>query len=258
MNRKFRLLPAIAIIIGLVILPQITSIIAIPLPKTEYEGDVACVVDNEFEKFGKQPAIDIMSLNNKVSSSQIELYLNGTPILDHSHGYRIIINWNGLINWGWISNWTHINWDLTIPPSSNITLCFAGGISGFGVTNGSYNRICNSSGIPIFTERNNNSVSIVGNSIIFPFNQTLITTPKNPVDILVLTTYNTTRLEIDENNITTLLAITWMDSMKDNFIINLFTLMTLDNKIDFAVFMTMLVFLGVSQVIYLKKKKMVR
>ncbi len=255
MNRKYRLLSVIAIIIGLVILPQITSIIAPHLPKTECEGDVACIVDNEFEKMGKQPSIDIMSFNNKVSSSQIELYLNGTPILDHSHGYRIIINWNGHLNRGWIGNWTHIYWDFVIPPSSNITLCFAGGISGFGVTNGSYNRICNSSGIPIFTEMNNDSVSIVGNSIIFPFNQTLITTSKNPYDILVLTTYNTTRLEINEDNTTTLLAITWMDSMKDHFIINLFTLVTLDNKINFAVFMTTLVFIGVSQVIYLKRRR---
>lgn len=221
------------------------------------EGDVAYIVNDVYQihsQNNEQPSVDIMSLNNNITSSQIELNLYGTPILDPSHGYRILINWNGVLNWSHIWHMEHQNWNLAVPSTANITLCFAGGISGFGISNGSYTRLCNSSGVPIFTELKNNTVSQVGNSIVFPYNQTLITTPSKPIDVLVITTYNSTKSDTSGTT-TSVSNITWMDSTENSYIINFYKLATPHVKINLLVFIGMLGLIGASQVIYLKRRK---
>jgi hypothetical protein len=255
--RKYRFV-SILIIFGLILASQFSFVFSFggdySFPIIVYENDVACIINNEFEKRDQQPVVDIWSLNNNITMSQLELRLFGIPILDHSHGYRIIINWNGLINWSYILNRSNINWDYAVSPTSNVTFCYAGGISGNGISNGSYTQLYNSTGNSVFTEFNNDNVIVDSNTIIFPFNQTLITTPSNPVNVLVLTTYNTTKSEISGET-TTFLDVIWMDSIPDNYIINLFTLVTLDQRIDAIIFTSTLILLGALQAIYLKKRK---
>ncbi len=224
-------------------------------PISDCREDLAYIINDEYQKRDKQPSIDIMSLNNNITSSQIELNLYGTPRLDPFHGYRILINWNGVLNWSHIWFMEHQDWNLAVPSTSNITLCFAGGLSGFGISNGSYTRLCNSSGTPIFTESKDNTVSLVGNSIVFPFNQTLITTSSKPVDVLVVTTYNITTSEISGNT-TLFLNETWLDSNDGNsYVANLYKVASPLAKIDLIVFIGILGLIGAIQAIYLKRRK---
>lgn len=257
MIRKYRFV-SILIIFGLILTSQISFVISFggncSFPIIVYENDVVCIINNEFEKRDQQPVVDIRSLNNNITMSQIELRLFGVPILDPSHGYRIIINWNGLINWSYLMNWPTVYWDYAFSPTSNVTLCYAGGISGNSISNGSYTQLYNSTGNSVFTEFNNDNVIVDNDTIIFPFNQTLITTPLNPVTVLVFTTYNTTKSEISGDT-TTFLDVIWMDSIPNGYIINLFTLITLDQRIDAIIFTSALVFLGAFQVVYLKKRE---
>ncbi len=245
-------------IFGLILTSQIFFVISYggnnSFPIIVYENDVACIINNEFEEYGQQPVVDIWSLNNNISTSQIELRLFGVPMLDSTHGYRIIINWNGYINWSYIYHWPYPNWDKAVSPTSNVTLCFAGGISGNGISNGSYTQLYNSIGNSVFSEFNNDNVFVDNNTIIFPFNQTLITTPLNPVDVLVFTTYSTTIPEISGET-TTFLDVVWMDSIPDNYIINLFSLQTLFVRIDAIIFASTLILLGAFQIINLRRRK---
>ncbi len=259
MKKEYRLLQ-ILIIIALLLTSQILSVISyghdFTFPFYDYsEGDVAYIINDEYQGINNtQPSIDIKSLNNNITSSQIELNLYGIPILDPSHGYRILINWNGVLNLNYIYILEIQNWNLAVPSTANITLCFAGGLSGFGISNGSYTRLCNSSGTPILTESRNNTVSLVGNSLVFPFNQTLITTPSKPVDVLVVTTYNSTTSEISGTS-TSVINKTWIDSTEDKYILDLYNMVTAQIKINLVIFIGIIGIIVTSQVIYLKRRK---
>ncbi len=262
MNRKYRLLPLIIIITGLITSSQVACGGAFLV--TANTTRVICVVNNEFEGWTNHSAIALKVFSNNVTSSEIKLSFYGTPILNQSYGYRIVIAWSGLINLDNLSNWPgNFYWEKSVFPNSNFTQCYAGGVSGFGVVNGSYSEFYNSSGGLIFSEVNNNSVILDGNSLIFPVNQTLVgSTPFNRSIqlndynyLLAFANFNTTRTETFANGTTSISNVTLMDELPVFLISNiLFHLLTLDSRIDIVVFISLIGLVGASQVIFIKRR----
>ncbi len=263
MNRKNRLLLLIIVFTGLLTSSQVTFGGA--FLETANAAHVACIVNNEFEGYTNHSAIALKVFSNNVTSSQIKLSFYGTPILNRSYGYRIVIAWSETINFSSICNWpNYFYWEKTVYPKSNFTQCYAGGVSGFGVVNGSYSEFYNRSGSLIFSEANNNSVILDGNSLIFPVNQTLVgttplngSTPLNPdQQFLAFATYNATRTETFANGTTSISNVTLMSDLPAFRIGNvLFHLFTLDNRINIVVFIGIIGLVGASQVIFVKRRK---
>ena len=257
MNIKVKLIP-ILIITYILTSTQITPVNALysgyHFNNPEYDGDVAQIVNNEFVDYGNQSSIDTKVINNDQNLTEIQLYLYGTPILDNNHGYRILICWNDkfeyehlIFYWG-----EHVNFDLAIPSQSNFTVCTAGGIKGLSITNGSYTALYDSTGSLVFSETNNNSVSIKDNSLIFPVDQSQITTADYPFNMLVVTTFNTTSYD---NTTSSFNNVTWMDSIPNEYIIHLFSLVSQDTNVDFIIYLGTIIMIGISRIIYVSKRK---
>ncbi|MGC9780500.1 MAG: hypothetical protein HZR80_14735 [Candidatus Heimdallarchaeota archaeon] len=270
MNRKNRLLLLIIVFTGLLTSSQVTFGGAFQV--TANTSHVAFVVDNKYEGVTNHSAIALKVFSNNVTSSQIKLSFYGTPILNQSYGYRIVIAWSEMnniirsemINIISIARWPdYFNWEKSVYPKSNFTQCYAGGVSGFGVVNGSYSEFYNSSGSLIFSEANNNSVILDGNSLIFPVNQTFVnktpingSTPLNPDhQFLAFATYNTTRTETFANGTTIISNVTLMDALPDYYISYMYHIITHDSRINIVIFIGLIGLVGASQVIYLKRRR---
>lgn len=196
---------------------------------TGYQGDVCRVVNNVFDEtqYYNQSSIDIISLTTYPASSQIILSFVGEPVIDPSHGYRVIIDWNERLHIWLINSWPNVTWERIIGSKSSFTVCYAGGVSGFGVANGSYSEFYNSSGGLLFSELHNNSIIIEENSIIFSTNQTFVpTSPFNPYNetlgyhicnVVIFANYNTTVTETHTNG-TTISNVVWMDALPNKIL----------------------------------------
>jgi len=191
---------------------------------TDYQSDIFRVVNNVLDETQEynQSSIDIVSLSTNVTSSQLILSFVGVPVIDQFHGYRVIIDWNKQLHIWLINAWPNVTWERIIGPKSSFTVCYAGGVSGFGVANGSYSEFYDSSGGLLFAELHNNSIALDGNSIIFTVNQTYVpTSPFNPYNetlgfhinnIVIFTNYNTTLTESYTNG-NSISNVVWMDAL---------------------------------------------
>ncbi len=226
LNRKNSLVLISIIIIGLFIGSKANFVRSLLI--TDYQGDVSRVVNNKFDvtlQDNQQPSIDITNLTTYPASLEIILSFVGEPVIDPSHGYRVIIDWNKRLDIWLINPWPNVTWEKIITSKSNFTVCYAGGVNDFGVANGSYSEFYNSSGSLLFSELNNNSIIMDEKSIIFNVNQTFApTTPLNPFNetlsfttynAIIFTNYNTTETQ---NNGTTTLNVVWMDAIPGSFI----------------------------------------
>ena len=264
LNRKNSLALISIIIIGLFIGSKANFVRSLLI--TGYQGDVCRVVNNVFDEtqYYNQSSIDIISLTTYPASSQIILSFFGEPVIDPSHGYRVIIDWNRELKVWLMERWPDVIWEVIVAPKSNFTVCYAGGVSGFGVVNGSYSKFYNSTGSLLLSELNNNTISLDEKSIIFNVNQTFApTTPLNPFNetlsfttynAIIFTNYNTTETQ---NNGTTTLNVVWMDSLPQSIIIeDLFSLATtLNSNLGSMVVGSVIGLVGVCQVVYLKRRK---
>ena len=139
MNRKNSLALIIFIIIfGLLFCSKTDFIRAYHI--TDYQVDVFRVVNNEFDKSQainqhNQSSIDFVGLTTNSTSSQIILSFVGEPVIDPFHGYRIIIDWYKELPKWLLEYWPNVTWEQLITPKSNFTVCYAGGVSGFDITN---------------------------------------------------------------------------------------------------------------------------
>lgn len=264
MIRKFRvLLPLIIIVTGFITNSQIN--LGQAFLDTSWEGSCICIINDEFVSNSTIPPIDLKSFSNNATSSEIKLEFFGTPILNNSsYGYRIVITWSGTINFSSIRHWPdRFNWEKSVYPEQSFTQCYAGGASGFGVVNGSYSEFYDSSGNLIFSETKNNSVLLQNDTLIFPVNQSLVgSTPPNgntPLDsknqFLAFTTFNTTKTETFANGTTTIMNATWIDSISWYFMVNMFQLITLENRFRIGIFISIFGLIGASQVIFSKRKR---
>lgn len=209
-----------------------------------------------------------MSLETNATSSQIILGLVGEPVIDQFHGYRVIIDWNKPLLMWLIDFWPNVTWENTITPKSNFTICYAGGVSGYDIVNGSYSEFYNKSGSLLYSEVNNNTVVTNNNSIIFTVNQTLVpNTLLNPhnstlgfttFNAIVFTNYNTTITETITNGSPTISSVIWMDALPDNvFVGNLFIMGSLPNSnvgINSLIIISTFVMTVTSYLLYEKRK----
>lgn len=219
---------------------------------------VACIVNNKFEGYTNYSAIALKEISSNITSSQIKLSFFGIPNLNSSHGYRIVISWNEPFNINGIAHWPdYFNWEQAVYPKSNFTQCYAGGVSGFGVVNGSYSEFYNDQGNLICSEINNNSVIIDGNSLVFIVNQSIIgLTPLNPDNqFLAFSNYNTTRTALCTNMPVSISNITLMDALPAYLIDFMYHLITNEESIDFIIFISIIGLVGASQVLKLRKRK---
>ncbi len=265
LKRKNSLTLISIIIIGLVIGSK-ANFVRSPLI-TDYQEDVCRVVNNKLDQIQQynQPSIDITNLTTNLVSSQIILRFVEEPVIDPSHGYRVIIDWNRELRLGLMDNvWPNVTWEKIIAPKSNFTVCYAGGVSGFGVVNGSYSEFYNSSGSLLLSELNNNSIISDENAIIFNVNQTFApTTPLNPFnETLSFTTYNAivfTNYNTTENSAsgTTTLNVVWMDALPGKIIYeNLFHFVSYASaNPGIVVIASTIGLVGVCQAVYLKRRK---
>ena len=235
---------------------------------TDYQEDIARIVNNELDitQQYNQSSIDITSLTSNSTSSQVILSFVGEPVIDPNHGYRIIIDWNKQLHTWLIESWFNVTWEKTIAPKSNFTVCYAGGVSGFGVVNGSYSEFYNSSGSLLFSEVNNNSIIVNENSIIFNANQSLIPNARfstfnetqgfTTYNVLIVTTYNTTETYTNTNGTSTISNVIWMDLLPESIIGRLFNLYTLcTSNPGIIIIASTIGFVGACQVMPLMKRK---
>lgn len=196
---------------------------------TDYQVDIFRVVNNVLDETQEynQSSIDIISLSTNVTASQIILSFVGEPVIDQFHGYRVIIDWNERLHIWLINSWPNVTWERIIGSKSSFTVCYAGGVSGFGVANGSYSEFYDSSGGLLFSELHNNSIIVDDNSIIFSANQTFVpTSPFNPYNetlgyhicnVVIFTNYNTTVTETHTNGSTSS-NVVWMDALPNKIL----------------------------------------
>lgn len=196
---------------------------------TDYQVDIYRVVNNVVDEtqLYNQSSIDITNLTTDPASSQIILSFFGEPVIDQFHGYRVIIDWNKELHIWLINSWPNVTWERIIAPKSSFTVCYAGGVSGLGVVNGSYSEFYSSSGGLLFSELHNNSIIVEGNSIIFSANQTFVpTSPFNPYNetlgyhicnVVIFANYNTTLTETHTYGSTTS-NVVWMDALPNKIL----------------------------------------
>ncbi|MDY6898556.1 MAG: hypothetical protein SWZ49_10840, partial [Cyanobacteriota bacterium] len=125
-------------------------------------------MNDEFDKSQainqhNQSSIDFISLTTNSTSSQIILSFVGEPVIDPYHGYRVIIDWDKELRYWLIEKWPNVTWEKVITTNLNFTVCYAGGVSGLGIANGSYSEFYNSSGSLLYSEVNNNTVVAANN-----------------------------------------------------------------------------------------------
>ncbi|HUT82001.1 MAG TPA: hypothetical protein VMZ29_12435 [Candidatus Bathyarchaeia archaeon] len=224
----------LALLMGILTTTQIitgSALKASPFPWSDHLNDVQRIFQGELScDYFDQPSIDIDTISSSPTFLQIELSLCTTPVIDANHGYRIIIGWTTEINGSYICDWEkYMHWEETIRPLANYTVCVAGGISMFGVTNGSLTVLNNSANDPIFYEMNNNTVTVDANNLIFQVNHTAVVAPVNPVGALIFTTYNVTTYN---ESSATFETVTYADSLSTWYLGNLFDMYTLDTKIN--------------------------
>lgn len=268
LNRKSSLaLISLIIIIGQFFCSEIEFVNAYHI--TDYLEDVFRVVNDEFDKSQainqhNQSSIDFISLTTNSTSSQIILSFVGEPVIDPYHGYRVIIDWDKELRYWLIEKWPNVTWEKVITTNLNFTVCYAGGVSGLGIANGSYSEFYNSSGSLLYSEVNNNTVVAANNSIIFSVNQTLIPNAqlntRDPslgiitYNAIIFTNYNTTETTA---NSTTITNVVWMDSLPEAIIVEqLFMLATLDTiSLRLTAAASTIALLGVCKVIFIKRRR---
>jgi len=247
----------LTLLVGIIVTTQIVNCGARletdPFPWSDDLQDVRRIVQNNISiDYYEQSSIDIDTISSSTDLLQIKLSLVNTPILDSNHGYRILIAWTGVINQSYICDWEHyMHWEETIKPMSNYTVCVAGGISMFGVTNGSLSVFNNSLNEPIHTEIHNNTVTIVDTTLVFLVNHTSVVNPSEPNYALVVTTYNETTYNESSATFETL---TYIDSLSSDYLRNLFKEASMDTKINAIIVVGLFSFVGVIIVIRRKRK----
>ncbi|MHA1307259.1 MAG: hypothetical protein ACTSO7_17695 [Candidatus Heimdallarchaeota archaeon] len=158
-------------------------------------GYVSQIINNQHITFDYEdlPAIDTIQLDNKPSSSQLTLKLKGQPNLSSRYVYRIMIGWTDVISRSPVNQWPDPDWDGIIRPKTNVTICVAGGAKWSHVTNGSASAYYDSQGSLIFSEMQNNTVSIINNdTLVFPVTSSYLENPILTYNYLTYTHYNAT------------------------------------------------------------------
>ncbi|MHA1308989.1 MAG: hypothetical protein ACTSO7_17495, partial [Candidatus Heimdallarchaeota archaeon] len=134
------------------------------------------------------------------------------------------------------------------PPKSNFTVCIAGGKSWFGISNGSYSAFYDSTETLVFSEQNNNSVSIFeNNTLIFPINETYIEHPNTYTSAQVFTSYNAT--------INSTTSDFYIDAMPFDMLLNMFTMFTPGTGYTTFYSFLLVIFSGITITIHVKRKK---
>jgi len=252
--RKSKKIPLVFFIITIIMLFQsyfIVEISAHSFPIQEYndKGQVNRVINNELDPdIYFIPAINIVRLSNNVAESQLELKLYGPVNISSRFEYRILLCWNEGIYATYLWQWPDIDWYNAIPPKSNFTACIAGGTSWFGLTNGSYSAFYDNEDTLIFSEQNNNSVSIFEeNTLIFPINETYINNPQFVYDYQIFAAYNAT--------INPSISDFYIDAMPYMMILNAFTVYKtgIGYTTLYSIFIVLLS--GISITTYVKRKK---
>ncbi len=252
--RKTKNILLVSLILSIIILFQSycineISAFTFPVQLGDDKGTVHRVINDKIANdIYLKPEINIVKLTNNEAESQIELKLYGSVNISSRYEYRILIGWKEELYNSYINNWTNFQWSKVIPPESNFTVCVAGGANWSGLTNGSYSAFYNSNDDLVFTEQNNNSVSIFeNNTLIFPITETYLENPNEYTEVLVFTSYNAT--------INSSVSDFYIDAIPYTLIINMFSMYT-----PFAGYTTFYTFLfvlfsGISIATYVKKKK---
>ncbi|MBN1329920.1 MAG: hypothetical protein JXA54_10640 [Candidatus Heimdallarchaeota archaeon] len=246
-----------ALLIGILTTTQIISGSAWkarPFPWSDQLNDVQRIFQGELSfDFFDEPSVDIDTISSSPTFLQIELSLSTTPVIDTDHGYRIIIGWTTEINGSYICDWeNYMHWEETIRPLANYTVCVAGGISMFGVTNGSLTVLNNSVNDPTFYELQNNTVTIDDKSLIFQVNHTAVADPVNPVGALIVTTYNVTTYNATSATFET---ITYADSLSSYYLGGIFGHHVQDTGMNIIVVISMSSLACLIQAILIKRRK---
>jgi len=169
--------------------------------------------DSYVDQVEEVPQIDIQSFSHVVLTGRIVLRLRQPPIVNSSYEYRMLVCWDKIINLDPIEHWPDPDWDNVIPPATNFTICVAGGISWFGVTNGSYSAYYNSEGVLVFNESKSNSVLFVGNDLQYVIKQDFITDRYFADTVQIFTSYNATNTLIDSSG-----TEMYLDAMRHNLV----------------------------------------
>ncbi|MHA1435507.1 MAG: hypothetical protein ACTSO7_16820 [Candidatus Heimdallarchaeota archaeon] len=141
--------------------------------------------DSFVDEVKEAPQIDIQSFSHVVLTGRIALRLKQPPIVNSSYEYRMLVCWDKRISLEPIEHWPDPDWENVIPPATNFTICVAGGISWYGVTNGSYSAYYDSKGVLVFNESKSNSVIFVDNELQYVIKQDFIQ---------IFTSYNATNI----------------------------------------------------------------
>ncbi|MHA1156799.1 MAG: hypothetical protein ACTSQK_11895 [Candidatus Heimdallarchaeota archaeon] len=264
MNRKKSLALISIIIIGLFVGSKANFVRAQVL--ADYQEDVRRVVNNVIDgtQFYNQSSIDLANLTTNPASSQIILSFVGEPVIDSYHGYRVIIDWNKELKTWLIGKWPNVTWEAVVAPKSDFTVCYAGGVSGFGVVNGSYSEFYNSSGSLLLSELNNNSIILDEKSIIFNVNQTFAPTipfithsvvlSYKTDNAIIFTNYNTTETRTDDK----IVNVVWMDALPERIIEEVLFYFSYGYGPAYPGIMVIISAIGlvvVCQVVYLKRRR---
>ncbi|MHA1185731.1 MAG: hypothetical protein ACTSSK_02480 [Candidatus Heimdallarchaeota archaeon] len=160
-----------------------------------YRTHVYHIINDSFVDMAEEvPQIDIQSFSHVVLTGRIVLNLKQPPIVNSSYEYRMLVCWDKIINLNPIKHWPDPDWENVIPPETNFTICVAGGVSWFGVTNGSYSAYYNSKGVLVYNESKSNSVIFVGNGLQYVIKQDYITDRYFADTVQIFTSYNATNI----------------------------------------------------------------
>lgn len=130
-------------------IPMTKTKAAYPVPLADPANDVVIIYDSTIAITNVcKPSVDISELDVSIPSLEIYFTFYGTPVIDVLHKYNVTIFWSEF--------------------GDNYTNCFAGDW-GTGLIYGSKTVLVNSSGITYY-DYTNNTATVLGNTIIFPFN----------------------------------------------------------------------------------------
>lgn len=157
--------------------------------------------------------IDIQSFAHVVLTGRISLRLKQPPILNSCYEYRMLVCWDKRIYLEPIEHWPDPEWENVIPPETNFTICVAGGISWFGVTNGSFSAYYNSKGFLVFNETKSNSVILVDDKLQYVIKQDFITDRYSYETVQIFTSYNATNTLVNSSG-----TEMYLDAMPHNLV----------------------------------------
>ncbi len=175
--------------------------------------------DSFVDQVKEAPQIDIQSFSHVVLTGRIALKLKQPPIVNSSYEYRMLVCWDERINLEPIEHWPDPDWANVIPAATNFTICVAGGISWYGVTNGSYSAFYNSNDVLVFNESKSNSVLFVGNDLQYVIKQDFITDRYFADTVQIFTSYNATNIMTNSSG-----TEMYLDAMRKKLIEDMFGL----------------------------------